>query len=90
MLDYRFFYDVVKYAEAWKGFFTEAEQAEQAHIFTMDWYYYQETGDLGSSKALMDNLAEDVAEGIEEARELLETIREAIEDEEDRKRRAKA
>lgn len=88
MLDYRFFYQVVKYAEAWKGCFTEAEQAEQAHELTMEWYYYQEAGDLGAIEALMDNLAEDVAEGVEEARELLDTIREAIEDEEDRKRRA--
>ena len=80
MIDYRFFYEVVKYAEAWKGCFTEAEQAEFAHIYTMDFEYFKECGDLGSLEGLMQNLEEDANEGVKEAREYLETIREAIEE----------
>lgn len=69
-MNYSTFYEIAEYGNnAWKGSFSHSEVAENAHIYTCDFQWSKENGEVAHSiKELAILLAED---GTEECREWL-------------------
>lgn len=79
-MDYSFWYDVAEYGNVnWKGAFSPKEVAENAYVYLLEWQMslmnHKVTYQL---KSLIELLKEDVINGSEEAKEILDTINEQI------------
>ena len=70
MMNYSTFYKIAEYGNgAWKGSFSHSEVAENAHIYTCDFQWSKENGEVAHSiKELAKLLAED---GTEECKDWL-------------------